>query len=111
MEFGVEIVEGLLNGSVGHEAFEFVVGDFEVEFFLELHSKFDYVERVGSEIVSEFSFGRDVFDVYAQVLGDDPPRFFFDSGHWFPFRFERRPRDRLLPHLPLGTNKTPSRAV
>ena len=48
-----------------------VVGDGDVELFFQLHHQLDRVEEVRAQVVDKRGFGRDLFLVDAQLLGND----------------------------------------
>src|SRR5439155_11592456 len=47
-----------------------------VEFFFELHHKFDGIERIGAQVVDEGCLRRDLLGIDPKLLRDDPPQFF-----------------------------------
>src|SRR6185437_766708 len=62
-----------------------VVGDFDVELFLEGHHEFDVVQAVGAEVVNEARLFVDLFRVSVEVLDDDLTHALENVGHSAPF--------------------------
>ncbi len=64
----LDVLDGLADGL---NLLSRVVRDVDVELFFELHHQFDRIERIGAQVVDERRFGRDLFLVDAQLIGDD----------------------------------------
>src|SRR5947209_1906528 len=58
-----------------------VVGNINVEFFLELHHKFDDVERIGAEVVDVGSLRSDLLLVHPQLLSHNVDHTLFNGSH------------------------------
>ncbi len=58
-----------------------VVGDFDVELFLEGHHQLDVVEAVGAQVVDEARLFGSPFRIGVQVLDDDLADAFENIGH------------------------------
>src|SRR5437016_3340409 len=65
----------------GFDLFGLIIGDLEVESFLEGHDEFHPIEGVGAEIVHERSAGRDLALFHAELVDDDLLDFVFYPGH------------------------------
>jgi hypothetical protein len=70
------------NGvSDGRDRFRLVVGNFDVEFFLERHDQLNGIERVGAEIVDEIRVFDDLVGVDAQMFDDNLLNALSDIAH------------------------------
>ena len=58
-----------------------VIGDFDVELFLEGHDQLDVVEAVGAEVVDEAGLFGDLLRVGVEVLDDDLTHALENVGH------------------------------
>src|SRR5579863_148745 len=64
----LDVVDGVLHGD---DLFGVLVGNIEVERFLERHHQLDDIERVGSEVIDETGSGVDLGLIHTQLLDDD----------------------------------------
>src|SRR5690349_671836 len=58
-----------------------VIGDVDVEFFLELHDEFDHVQRIGAEIVDVGGFRGDLLFAHTQLLSHYVDHALFNGSH------------------------------
>jgi len=63
------------------DVFGRIVGDFDIELFLEGHDEFDVIQAVGAEVVDEAGLFGDLLRVGVQVLDDDLAHALENVGH------------------------------
>src|SRR6185503_20111400 len=81
----VDIVDRVLDG---RDLLGSIVGNFDVEFFLERHDELDDVEAVGAQIIDETRFLCHLVGFDPEMLDDDLLHPFSSIAHWglsFPF--------------------------
>jgi len=57
------------------QSFSFIIGDLDVEFLFNGHDHLDDIQAVGTKVVSEMGFGRDLGFLDTELLHDDTLEF------------------------------------
>src|SRR5579863_3059729 len=94
-----DVIDGVLHGA---DFFRVLVGNFDVEGFLESHHQFDGVERIRAQVVHERSAGGDFAFVHSQLLYDNLLYFLVNGCHVSP----RLPQFVLWPMRARPLNST-----
>src|ERR1019366_6030014 len=91
-----DVIDGVLDGL---DLLRVLVGDLNVEGFLELHDELDDVERVGAEVLLEACAGGDFGLIHLKLLNDNLfylfiycCHFFLLFAFWFKIRWDRAVR-------------------